>query len=1389
MTSSKSVVSIGSLETVTGVVYRAVDYKITETDTALQTTIDKIVDDPAAGVIFKAGSAKIRDSLRTTAGGTAIADPVDVVTGGGSDHKYTFGGPFKGFSSGGNFVIELTYTMLLPTNTVASYTNVGYAMVGNTIVGRNTSTVGAAAVSVNGTSSAAVDPSVTSTSLPKQPQVIDFPALPSLGVGSTFTLDAVAESGLPVSYTSNTPSVCTVTDGVLSILTTGNCSISASQAGNDFWDPATNVTRSNATLPGQVITFVPNETMTVGGSQVKAATSDSGLPVTLTVLTPDICTVSGSTTPFTISGVAGASGACVIVASQAGGTSGGITYGPAMEVERTIYIGAQQAILFGSLTDKSVGFTNYTVSATSKTPTTSGSNTLLPITFTSKSLDVCEVTTDTSVSTGGSAGVSSVTVEGVSGASGICIITASQDGLNASGAQSAYAPAVDVTQTFIVGTVPSIVVTTSVNTIGSGGSLSATATITVPNSSGTLAGTVTLYIDGTRASSSAISTASINVSMSANGTNATNFTNLVAGTLAPTDPNGEMVFTATFTKTSGDYLSTSTRSPVFVTVTPPELPVATTNDVLASAVGVDTATITGAYIPKGSGTANAVIYLGLTSGSLTDSTTAVVSSGSSASGSSSTTLTTLASSLTTATKYFYKTSATRDGYQAEGVEKSFTTKPIAPTVGSVTAGSTSASVAFTTITPGSGVTIAYRVTCTSSDGGATGSATGSSSPILVSGLTAGGKSYTCKVAATTTTVGSGGGGYGAESSATSGFTTASSKTSRTIEIKASTNGGVDSATSVNITYGETATLVIIDVNNQGTKSATKASGSACSISGLTVTSSGVGTCTFDGAVSEGTTYAEAATTSPASVVVAQKALTITASSHSVTEGDAVPSITANYATFAFSESAANLSGTLTCSTVYTTSSTAGSYTSSCSGYTSDNYLITYVAGSITVTGASVTTYTINYDINGGSGTTPTETAKSNGQTFTTPTDSGFSRGGYSFGGWSCNSVTTAANTVVTVGTSNITCTAIWNRNSGSSNSNSNNPAPVTPAVVKKIAVATLVTIATTPVKTVISVVTATPSPSTTPKPSATPSPSATPKPSATPSPSATPKPSASPSPAPSSSAGSPEVPDGLTLSKTTVIPTVNTKAITFKGAGISRVAVVNEEVSVEAKRGFSGKTSVTITLAEDEQISEITAEVIVIPLPVTNPVVKEVTGEKTRINWVRSPNAIGYEVKQNGVVLCTTKTVSCTVNKNLDDEIPVEIKALGRDKTESVVKEATYIAKAQPVVPEIALVVNFDTAKYNIDSVDRALIRSFAADVVRYGFTEIDISGHTDSRGGIDNNVLSNNRAKAARAYLLQLLPNLKVTINGYADAISVAPNSTTDGMAANRRAEFRVVK
>ena len=466
--------------------------------------------------------------------------------------------------------------------------------------------------------------------------------------------------------------------------------------------------------------------------------------------------------------------------------------------------------------------------------------------------------------------------------------------------------------------------------------------------------------------------------------------------------------------------------------------------------------------------------------------------------------------------------------------------------------------------------------------------------------------------------------------------------------------------------------------------------------------------------------------------------------------------------------------------------------------------------------SSTPTFSVTYTAGGGSGTVPTQSALVAGATFVTGSGAGLTRSGYTFAGWSCNSGSTiSAGTSVTMTAAAMTCVAQWTANSSGNGNSNNTPAAsansskTTPAAIRKSSTVSLVTIATTPVKaTAITVTTAPVTIPTAPGNSGSTPATGSGTTTAPGNSESTPATGSGTTTAPGNSGSTPATGSGTTtapgnsgstpapvnavnrvLSQTTIMQSTGTEAITFTGAGVSKVTVVNQEVSIQAKRGFSGKTTLKITVTSDVEVKKITADVWVLPFPVTNPVVKVLVDEKTRVQWIRSPNAISYEVIQNGKVLCVTPSVSCTLATMIPAEPAVQIKALGRDNSESNQIEAKYIAAATTrVIPDIALVINFDTAKYNLDAGDKALIRGFAANVVKYGYTKVDITGHTDSRGGIDNNLLSDNRAKAARDYLVSLLPTLKVTVNGYADAINVASNTTAEGMAANRRAEFRVV-
>ena len=95
---------------------------------------------------------------------------------------------------------------------------------------------------------------------------------------------------------------------------------------------------------------------------------------------------------------------------------------------------------------------------------------------------------------------------------------------------------------------------------------------------------------------------------------------------------------------------------------------------------------------------------------------------------------------------------------------------------------------------------------------------------------------------------------------------------------------------------------------------------------------------------------------PGVVTVDPAALTVTASSGSMTYGAAPPVITALYTGFVNGDSATSLTTPPTCSTAATNASpVAGSpYSSSCSGASDPNYTIGYATGTVTVTKAPLT---------------------------------------------------------------------------------------------------------------------------------------------------------------------------------------------------------------------------------------------------------------------------------------------------------------------------------------------------------------------------------------------------------------------------------------------------
>lgn len=75
-------------------------------------------------------------------------------------------------------------------------------------------------------------------------QAISFGSAPAITVGGTGTVSATATSGLPVTYSSLTAGVCSVSGNTITGIAAGTCSIAANQAGNASYNAATQVTQN-----------------------------------------------------------------------------------------------------------------------------------------------------------------------------------------------------------------------------------------------------------------------------------------------------------------------------------------------------------------------------------------------------------------------------------------------------------------------------------------------------------------------------------------------------------------------------------------------------------------------------------------------------------------------------------------------------------------------------------------------------------------------------------------------------------------------------------------------------------------------------------------------------------------------------------------------------------------------------------------------------------------------------------------------------------------------------------------------------------------------------------------------------------------------------------------
>jgi hypothetical protein len=328
--------------------------------------------------------------------------------------------PLIGVSTAPVSVTDTQSALTAASTTTANTSNTsGAATLGNLIFNAIGSDNLTATLALNSNLSTPLNLTTTSSSFSvgQASQTITFTGLPSATTytspNATYTLNASATSGLPITYGVTGPG--TISGTTLTITGAGTMVVTASQTGNTNYLAATPVSQTIVvSQASQTITFTglpsattytsPNATYTLNAS------ATSGLPITYGVTGP--ATISGTT--LTITGA----GTVVVTASQTGNTN----YLAATPVSQTIVVSqASQTITFTGLPSATT-YTSPNATYTLNASATSG----LPITY--------GVT--------GPATVSGTTLT-ITGA-GTVVVTASQTG------NTNYLAATPVSQTIVV---------------------------------------------------------------------------------------------------------------------------------------------------------------------------------------------------------------------------------------------------------------------------------------------------------------------------------------------------------------------------------------------------------------------------------------------------------------------------------------------------------------------------------------------------------------------------------------------------------------------------------------------------------------------------------------------------------------------------------------------------------------------------------------------------------------------------------------------------------------------------------------------------------------------------------------------------------------------------
>jgi len=170
--------------------------------------------------------------------------------------------------------------------------------------------------------------------------------------------------------------------------------------------------------------------------------------------------------------------------------------------------------------------------------------------------------------------------------------------------------------------------------------------------------------------------------------------------------------------------------------------------------------------------------------------------------------------------------------------------------------------------------------------------------------------------------------------------------------------------------------------------------------------------------------------------------------------------------------------------------------------------------------------------------------------------------------------------------------------------------------------------------------------------------------------------------------------------------------------GVSEVKSVDDQLAVVPTAGFSGKTSVIVSITDGNTTTKIEVPVTVLPVPVKDPILTPKSVNSSLIAWGASPNASGYQVLVDGKTVCKTSGDSCTVGKILGPNAQVEVIANGGDSTKSDVVDANY--KANNPVPVVRIAAAYKNSILNSNDINN--LNKVISTVTTQGFANVQIT-------------------------------------------------------------------